>query len=137
MTIRGEILEGAFEAIGIAEYAYALEPSEIASAARRLDAMMAQWKGEGVDLGYTSTAGEPQPDVDMTTPEWADDAIINNLALKIAPSFGKTPLPGVKGDAKRAYSLAVAKTLTTPITPINRVPVSGGGNWWRRWRGVS
>ncbi|WP_207791147.1 packaged DNA stabilization gp4 family protein [Allosphingosinicella flava] len=132
MTLRGTIFSDAFEAIGIANYVFDTTAEEQASAARRLDAMMAQWDEEGITLGYTATDGDPQPDVEMTTPAYADDAIALNLALRLAPSFGKEPMPSVKGEAKRAYGLVVAKTLQTPAMHGTRVPIAGGGNWWRR-----
>ncbi len=133
MTLRNTIFKRAFAAMGIPDYVVETTAEEQADAADTLDGMMAEWEGEGIDLGYTATDGEPQPDVDMTTPSYADSAIVYNLAMRLAPSFGKQLLPSVKGEAKRGYGLVVAKTMTLKAMPGNRVPVSGGGNWWRRW----
>lgn len=133
MTLRSTIFADAFTAIGLPGYVFNTTADEQADAARQLDAMMEQWEGEGIVLGYTPTNGEPEPDLDMTTPTYADKAISLNLALSLAPSFGKQPLPYVKGAAKKGYGLVVARTFTVPVQPINRVGVIGGGDWWRRW----
>lgn len=114
MTTRAQILADAFEAIGIADYVFDVSPDEKASARRRLDAMMAQWEAEGVTLGYTPAGGQADDAIEMTSPVWADDAISSNLALRIAPTFGKMPMPETKRAAKVGYGLCVAKTLNTP-----------------------
>jgi hypothetical protein len=133
MTTRAQILADAFEAIGIADYVFNVTPTEAASARRGLDSMLAQWGAEGVALGYTpsdETAGSDA--VEMTTPVWADKAISNNLAVHIAPGFGKTPLAETKRAAKVGYGLCVAKTLKTP-REVRPVPIRGAGDsrWFR------
>ena len=134
MTTRAQILADAFEAIGIADFVFDVTPTEKASARRRLDAMLAQWEAEGVSLGYTPTAETTDADsVAMTTPSWADDAISANLALRIAPSFGKTPLAETKRAARVGYGLCVAKTLTIPREVRSQVSIRGAGD--RHWVG--
>ena len=50
-----------------------------------LNAMMAAWPVDGWDLGWTPVVG---PDDVLTSPEWADEAITYNLALKLRASYG-------------------------------------------------
>jgi hypothetical protein len=132
MTLRSAIFTRAFEAIGIAGYVFETTAEEQASAAAILDDMMAQWTNEGIALGYVATGGEPLPDADIETPTWANNAIVYNLALALAPSFGKQVAPHVRGSAKRGYAEVYAKAYAPPTMHTGRIPVTGGGNWWRR-----
>ena len=43
---------GGFEEIGFASYAYDLQPEQLNTALRRLDAMLAEWYGKGIRIGY-------------------------------------------------------------------------------------
>ena len=133
MTTRAQILSDAFEAIGIADYVFDVTPEEKAAARRRLDAMMAQWEGEGVVLGYVPGDTIADDAELIGTPAYADDAIASSLALRLAPSFGKTPMAEVKRAAKVGYGLCVAKTLTIPREVRSQVPIRGAGD--RRWVG--
>lgn len=131
MTLRGTIFADAFEAIGIPEYVFDTTAEEQASAARRLDAMMAlPWWDQ---LEYTPTGGDPQPDVEMTTDPRFDDAIAYNLAVRLAPGFGKQVSAFVRGEARRLYADVVGESIKSETLPAPRTQVAGGGNWRRHW----
>jgi hypothetical protein len=131
MTPRGKIFNRAFGAIGIASYVFDTTAEEQADAADILDAMMSEpyWDA----LGYVPTDGDPQPDVEIDTAPDFDNPIVYNLAMRLAPSFGKTPSSFVRGQAKRGLAEVTAASFVAPVVPGNRIPIGGGGNWWRRW----
>jgi hypothetical protein len=129
VTTRSVILSRAFGRIGITDYAYGVTADEQADARTSLNAMMAEWFGSGVDLAYTPSADADNDAVAMTTPEWADAAIWNNLALRLAPDYGKEPSRDLRRDAKRGYDLCVAKTLVMPVDRRAPLRVYGGGDW--------
>jgi len=131
MTTRATILAKAFGRLGITDYEFAVEPDEWADARTALDGMMAEWEGAGIILGYTPSNDDDNDAVLMTTPAWADQALWNNLALRLAPDFGKTPSPDLKRHAKRGYDLCVAKTIVIPVARRARPAIRGGGDRWR------
>jgi hypothetical protein len=47
-----QFISAAFEEIGLASYVFDLQPEQLQSALRRLDAMMADWNAKGIRLGY-------------------------------------------------------------------------------------
>ncbi|MCK5600586.1 hypothetical protein KAR91_01885 [Candidatus Pacearchaeota archaeon] len=101
----------AFEEIGLASYIFDLQPEQLQSAARRLDVMMANWNGQGIRIGYP-IAGDPD-DIDLDTetnvPDSANQAIITNLAIQLAPGFGKVVSPETKRAAKDGYNTLAAR----------------------------
>lgn len=54
-----QFVAAAFEEIGLASYVFDLQPEQLQSALRRLDAMIADWNGKGIRLGYP-LPGSPQ-----------------------------------------------------------------------------
>jgi hypothetical protein len=133
MTTRATILSRAFARLAIADYIYATTAEERADARLTLDAMLEEWAESGVDLGHTPSDGTENDAVVMTTPAWADQAIWSNLAVRLAPDFGKTPAPALIKDARRGYDLASGKTQVIPTALLARTSLRGGGDRCRRY----
>ena len=126
-----DIVNQAFEEIGLASYVFDLQPQQLESALRRLDNMMATWNGKGVRLGYPLPSSPADSDLDQVTgvPDSALEAMATNLAVRIAPMFGKTVSPDTKAIAKKAYT----QIITQSATPIemqfdNTAIPAGAGN---------
>lgn len=115
-----QIIEMAFEEAGLAQYAYDLSPEQLQSAARRLDAMMTSWNGEGVQIGYNASAN-PDPDEDSGLPDRAYQTAIAGLAISIAPSYGKP----VAMETKAAYAQGMSMLKIQSAYPQN-VPIPAG-----------
>lgn len=125
----------AYEEIGMANYVFDLQPEQLQSAARRLDAMMALWNGKGIRIGYP-IAGEPE-EIDINTetnvPDAANEAIYTNLALKIAPSLGKTVSQETKKAAKEGLDILAARGSRPAERQTPKGWPRGAGNkTWRR-----
>ena len=60
-----DIVEQAFEEIGLASYVFDLQPQQLESALRRLDAMMATWNAKGIRLGYPLPSSPADSDLDQ------------------------------------------------------------------------
>src|SRR6185437_322541 len=58
------IVEMAFEEIGLAGYEFDTTAEEYASALRRLDAIMAEWRTSSLDIGYNAPAVVGGSDLD-------------------------------------------------------------------------
>lgn len=100
-----QFVTAAFDEMGMADYAFDLAPEQLDTAVRRLDGMMAQWNAQGMRLGYPLPSSPQYTDIDAETdvPDSAIEAITLNLAVRLSPSYGKTPHPETKQNAKLAY----------------------------------
>ena len=127
-----EFVNQAFEEIGFA-YGYDLDPDQLQSALRKLDGMMAQWNGKGIRLGYplSSSPSSTTLDQDSEVPDYANEAIYLNLALRIAPGFGKMPSRELKQFAKQAYNALLSRSTMPNERQITNLPKGAGNKPWR------
>jgi len=130
-----DIVNQAFEEIGLASYVFDLQPQQLDSALRRLDMMMATWNGKGIRLGYPLPSSPTDSDLDQEVgvPDNAFEAMYLNLAIRISGGFGKTVSPDTKAAAQRAYNEVVAN-LTLPIEMQlgnETIPAGAGNKGWR------
>jgi len=122
-----DFIKAAFEELGIADYIFDLEAEQLESALRRLDSMMASWNAEGLRIGYPIPTSPNESDLDESSsvPDSANEAIILNLAIRIAPSFGKLNIsPDTRINAKNA--LNALRTQTVNIPEMQYIAVSRG-----------
>ena len=99
---KSELITAAMTEIGIAEYEFDIAPEEITTGIRRLDAMLAQWSARGAVINYPF--GELDGNVDSGIPDIAEEAVVTNLAVRLASSYGKQPDPVLLGRARMALS---------------------------------
>lgn len=131
-TIR-QFVESALEELGLAAYVFDAQPDQLLSAAKRLNSMLAEWNAKGIRLGAT-LYGNPNDidlDADSNVPDNANEAIITNLALRVAPMYGKSPMPGTALNAKRAYD-AMLLAFSQPVEmQLGEMPSGAGNKPWR------
>lgn len=124
-----QFVSAAFEEIGLAGYVFDLSPEQLESAMRRLDAMMADWNGKGIRLGYP-LPGTPESSelAELSeVPDSANEAIITNLALRLAPSYGKVVSAGTQAAARSAYSTILSRAAMPPEQQLpNNLPLGAG-----------
>lgn len=129
-----QFVTAAFEEIGLADYVFDLQPEQLEGALRRLDAMIAEWNAQGVRLGYAMPSSPQDSDLDEPTlvPDSAWEAIIANLAVRIAPGYGKTVSPDTKAIAKNAYNVLLQRA-TFPLEKQlpETMPIGQGNKPWR------
>jgi len=115
--------------IGLASYAFDLMPEQREAALRRLDSMMAEWNGRGLRLGYPVPDNPADSDIDDSSniPDAAWEAIITNLALRIAPSYGKQVNPETKVTARHSLNTIFARASLPTEMKLPSMP-SGAGN---------
>ena len=126
-----DIVEQAFEEIGLASYVFDLQPQQLESALRRLDNMMATWNAKGIRLGYPLPSSPADSDLDQEigVPDSAIEAMYLNLSVRISGGFGKTVSPETKASAKRAYKEVVANAaLPVEMQLGNETIPAGAGN---------
>lgn len=101
-----QLVNQAFEEIGLASYVFDLTPDQLDSALRRMDAMVAGWNANGVRIGYTlpNSPSESNLEQDSGIPDFATEAVFLGLAVRLGPAFGKTVTAETKAFADMAYN---------------------------------
>ena len=129
-----QFISAGFEEIGLASYVFDLGPEQLQSALRRLDAMMADWNAKGIRLGYPLPSSPQDSSLDEETlvPDSAYEAIICSLAIRLAPSFGKTVMIETKTTAKQGYDILLQRATFPLEQQLPGTMPSGAGN--KPWR---
>lgn len=124
-----QVVEAAMAEIGLASYSFDLMPEQVEAALRRLDAMVAEWNARGIRLAYAvpdnPTNSDGSADSGLSDSAW--EAVITNLALRVAPSYGKAVSPETKITARHALNTLMARSAMPPEVCLPAMP-SGAGN---------
>lgn len=129
-----QFVSAALEEIGLASYVFDVQPEQLQSALRRLDAMIADWNAKGIRLGYPLPSSPQDSDLDEETlvPDAAYEAIICSLAIRIAPSYGKQVMVETKTTAKQGYDILLQRATFPLEQQLPGTMPSGAGN--KTWR---
>lgn len=126
-----QIIEQAYEELGLAAMFYDLQPEQIENARRKLDTLVAGWSSKNIQIGYPLPSEANSSDVDQQTdvPDYAVEALYLNLAIKIAPSHGKQVAQETKRQAWISYQNVLRIAVSNPpqMKYSNALP-SGAGN---------
>lgn len=129
-----DIIQQAFTEIGLAEYAFDLDPAQYQSALRRLDAMISQWENKGIRLAYPIPVSYANSSLDQSISgqDTALEALYLNLAIRLAPQFGKTPSPDTKAMAYQAYKTLLGQSAQPVELQTNNmvIPAGAGYKWY-------
>lgn len=125
-----QFVTAALEELGLASYVYDLQPEQLESAMRRLDGMMAEWNGKGIRLGYPIPGSPENSALDSETdvPDSANEAVISNLAIRLAPSYGKQVMMQTMVTAKNALNVILSRATMPMEMQMPATMPSGAGN---------
>jgi hypothetical protein len=132
-TVR-QFVTSALEELGLADYVFDLAPEQLASAAKRMQSMLAEWNAKGLRVSATLNSDPDSIDIDTDSgiPDKANDAIITMLAVRIAPMFGKTPSSDTKAAAKAGYNTLLSLAAMPPEMQLpGSLPAGAGAKYWR------
>ena len=125
-----DVIRQAFSEIGKGSYEFDLQPEDLQTALRKLDAMMAVWGGTaGVRIGFSGGDGKGDLGQDTAVPDWAYEALYLNLALRLCPDYGKTPSPITLMNAKAALDAVKTRTVATSTRRISGYAGAGNSVW--------
>lgn len=121
---KGDLVREALTEIGIAEYEFDISPEEIGQGVSRLNSMMSLWDLRGVKLGFNFTGG---PGEASGIPTTAEEAVVTNLSLRLAPTYGRQVPP----EVKKAASVSMRSLYNVAARPIemqfgHNLPVGAG-----------
>ena len=129
-----QFIDAAFDELGLASYEFDLQPDDLQAALRRLDAMMSEWNGKGIRLFYPVPGSPENTDITQETqvPDSANEAIITNLAIRLAPSRGKQVSMETKAVAKQGYNTLLSIATMPPEMRLpDTMPAGAGHKSWR------
>ena len=129
-----QVIEAAFEELALAGYVFDLDADQLEGALRKLDTMMADWGGDGIDIGYLlpATPDASNIDDDSGIPDTANQAVYMNLAVKLAAGRGKTLTAETRTAAARGYSKLLGAAVAPAANQSSGLPLNGAGN--KPWR---
>lgn len=125
-----QLIEQAFIEIGKNPAIFNIDPDDMQSALRTLDSMMASWNNRGIRLGYSlpSSTNSSSLDSDSGVPDWANEAVYLTLAVRLAPSIGKTPTQQTLMAARTAFSTLPNRSSFPPEQQFRNGLPAGAGN---------
>lgn len=126
---KGQYVEQALVEIGLAPYFVDMQPEQLNSVLVRLDNMMATWNAQGIRLGYPLNSSPQNSSLDDLTniPDSANQAVVSNLAVSIAPIFGKQLTIETKKTARDGYkALLSIAARPNEMQYIDTLPLGAG-----------
>jgi hypothetical protein len=126
-TKRQLVIEALTE-IGLSSYSFDLSTDQIEQAIKRLDSMVASWGARGIRLGFPLPGSPEEADANTETnlPDWAWEAVITNLAVRIAPAYGKTVGPDTKATARESYHTLLGRFAMPDEMQTGALPAGAG-----------
>lgn len=121
-----KIVQSALTELGLGNYAFDLSVDQLDEALTRLSTMMAEWKGRGIDLGYTF-ADDNEANDEVGIPDWSRDAVITNLAIRLAPAYGKSLNMATLTTARQTWNTVLTRTTKHPQRRLSEF-LSGAGS---------
>lgn len=124
-----EIIAKALSELGLGQYALTAQPQDMQDALGSLNMMMGAWHGEGVVTGFALSNTPAVNDLDSESgiAETALGAVVCSLAVDLAPSFGKSPMPATVAKARRGFQMLQARTAVIPPRQ-SRGSIAGAGH---------
>lgn len=129
MWTKKQIIEQAFEEIGLASYIFDITADQLESALRRLDLMVASWQARNIQIGYPLPAspGNSNIDEEIQTSLNNNEALVLNLAVRLAPAYGKSVSPDTKANAKVLYDqLLIEAAMPYEQQFVKTLPLGAG-----------
>ena len=120
---KGEIVTAALTELGIADFEFDVTTAEGLSGMDRLDSMMFAWSGKGIRVSYNFDGAV---DADSGIPNIAEEAVIANLAVRLASSYGKTVPMQVMSTAKQGMQLLLGESAKPIERQLGFVPYGAG-----------
>jgi len=129
MWTKKQIIEQAFEEIGLASYVFDITADQLESALRRLDLMVASWQARNIQIGYPLPASPGNSNIDeqIQTSLNNNEALVLNLAVRLAPAYGKSVSPDTKATAKLLYDqLLIEAAMPYEQQFVGTLPLGAG-----------
>lgn len=134
-----QLVNEAYAELALAGYDFDLSPEEMQSGLRRLDAMMATWVGNGVQVGYAMAGSQDDSglDQDSGVQMIGTEAVFLNLSCRIAASKGKAIAGSTIRSAKQAYDALVSSIAKSQVQEQQLAAGTPRGQGHKPWRTIN
>lgn len=135
MIKKRHLIDSAMTEIGMGGYQFDASPEEHSDILQQLDAMVAGWSSQGVDIAYNIPTSFDDSDLD-------DDsgidlkhaaAVYKALAVAICPMYGKQPSLQLITTQAATYNAMLSSVAVRPVRQYSSHWPTGAGQ--RRYRG--
>lgn len=123
MTKALDIIKGAYELIGVADPEETIDDALGQRGVKTLNQMIARWQRDGVGISYTQITTVQD---DITAPIETHEAIEANLALKLAPRFGRSASAEVQAAARYGYDALLRDSQGVVHADLSSMPQTEG-----------
>jgi len=136
---KGQIIADAFAELALANFDFDISPEEEALALRKLNTMMATWGALSIHLGFHMNASATTVDLDEPSglPMYAVEAVVQNLAVRLAASKGKTLPRSTLTGAKQAYDALINKVAAEQVQQQQLPSGTPRGAGRKPWRTIN
>ncbi len=129
-----QLVEKAYEKIGLASFVYDLSAEQLQSGMAEMDAMIGLWYVEGIRLGNRMSLtpqGGNLDDDSLISPMYSK-VVYENLALSLAQNIGREISATLLSSARKGYLTLLARFSQPPIKQLPGTVPAGQGNqrWW-------
>lgn len=127
------LIDKAYEQIGLASYVFDISPEMYQSALMSLDSMMALWSIQGIRLGYPLPTKPENSNLadDSSLPDWANQAVFMKLGILLASERNKPVTPQLLSNADIAWNAMLVQLAKDNVMEFPPGTLAGAGN--RRW----
>ncbi len=124
-----ELINDAFDDLGIKPAEAALTESEVRKGVRYYNRVITSFDAAGLHLGVR----KGDPDLlgldESFVPDWAEMMVVSFLAISLAPAFGREVNPALKLAADTAFDNAILSSEAIPTHyPVSGNLPTGSGN---------
>lgn len=129
-----QFVDRALSEIGFSKRTYTPSADDYADALAIADSMVESWHGRlGLGIGWPVTDNPDDSTIDTETsvPGIYTEAVALQLAIRLAPSYGKQVSPDTKANASQSFKTMVAKLSPPKSRQMPQGIPLGGGNRWR------
>jgi hypothetical protein len=121
--VKGDYVDGAYEQMTIWGVTTNATPREVEIALKRLNGLLLHWENQNIFLGWNVGAEDPNDESGL--PDWAQEAVFTNLAIKLLPVYGRGATLEQKQDAAAAYEAITLSCINNMEYP-DTMPVGAG-----------
>jgi hypothetical protein len=125
-----ELIAEALTELGLQGYEFDTTPEEQQTALRRLDTLLGTWEAKGVRVGYAfpATPGASDLDDESGLPDSAVETVYLNLAIRLAPTYGKAVSAMSKKAAREGYDALLWQAAQPQNQQLRAGMPAGAGN---------
>lgn len=111
MATGQEIIDRALLLIGAKVKGQASAADDVADALIALNTMLRRWEAKGIGMGWTELSGAS---LNISIPTEAEEAVAYNLAIRLAPEYGRSVSQEVATIADDGYRALLNDAIPTP-----------------------